>query len=111
MKPTRYLHEKQDWNLNMMDTLPNCEEDVVQCPKGYPGHKVYWLNVKNWKHDDTGYYYEVVVKISHAHFVRNRDTGRHVGETVGSLWVHERNTVVSRRLDFAKMPEWLTEEK
>jgi hypothetical protein len=105
IKPKRYDHEKQDWRA--FDMMPECKEQVVNCPKGYPGHKVYWLNVKNWRRDNTDTYYEVVIRINHAHFVANRDTGRHVDDEVGRMWVNEKYTVVSRRLDYAKMPEWL----
>jgi hypothetical protein len=107
LKPRRYDHQKQDWNA--WDIFPNCRVAVVKCPLGYLGHKVYWLNtaVSKWEYGRK--YFQVVVRINHAHFVRNRDTGRHVDDVVGHIWVDEKYTIISRRLDYARMPEWLKE--
>ena len=107
-KPSRYDHDKQDWLP--YDIFPNCKEQQVICPLGYPGHMSHWLNTANWRRDDTGLYFERQIRIIHAHFVSNRDTGRHVGELIDKKWVHEKYTVVTRRLDYSKMPEWLKDE-
>ena len=109
-KPSRYTHQRQDWNLNNMDTFPNCEKEVVICPQGYPGHKVYWLNTSISRHIDGELNFDVVVRIEHSHFVRNRDTGRHVDDIIGHKWIPERYTVITRRLDYAQLPEWIMDE-
>src|SRR4030095_4107732 len=109
-KPSRYLHEKQDWNLNDMDIFPDCPEPVVKCPKGYVGHVVVWLNVKVSKWENGEQFFDTVIRVNHSHFVRNRDTGRHVDDVIGHRWIPARYTVTTRRLNYARLPQWIKDE-
>jgi len=112
-KPSRYSHDKQDWNDR--DIFFDCKETMEKCPLGYPGHRTYWLKTPyNTKCEVVGSeihtFFEVVIRINHAHFVRNRDTGRHVDDVIGTTWIDEKYTVVTRRLDYAHLPDWIREE-
>lgn len=103
-KLQKYTHERQKWYKTC--TKKNCEDKYVLCSQGYPGHYVHWLDASKWKivqdetkgegEPKTRKLYRVVQIVAHAHFVVDKDIGRHCECRDQEKWIDEKHTELIR---------------
>lgn len=55
-------------------------------------------------------FYGVMVKVAHAHFVVDKDRGRHVRCHSHDTWIHESKTKLIRTIDGRHLPDFIKDE-
>lgn len=90
-KPSKYDVKNQIWFTYCTSTR-KCEKKIVKCLEcGYPGHKTYWLNVTKHSYNEYNELcFQVDILIAHAHFVADKDAGRHVEHKVAETTIPEK---------------------
>ena len=102
---SRYDPEQQEW-LEFC-TFPNCKETTVACPKcNHRGHVREWVNITRRVGEMVG----VDIMIAHAHFVKDKDVGRHVTHKVGETMIDEKFLEKRYILNRRKLPQHVIDE-
>jgi hypothetical protein len=103
-KNPKYRHENQHWSK--FCTMRKCDEETVFCHLGYPGHYAYWIQSDSYKVEENRKLYKVIQLIAHAHFVEDKDAGRHCECREGSHYIDEKytKTIVVLDNDKRKLP-------
>ena len=102
---SKYAVENQKWFSYC--TKKNCQQKTVKCKVcGYPGHKTEWLNttVKTYNKDNE-LCFGVNVLVAHAHFVADKDAGRHVEHKVAESIIEEKYCEKIHVLKRRKLPQ------
>lgn len=108
-KPTKYQHDHFRWYDN--DLMDNCNDRIVNCPYGYPGHTGAHLNQNVFRYDEKKKLLLQVRKVvKHSHFIHDTDRGRHATCLIGITWVHAEDCQVVYQLNKRNLPRWLREE-
>lgn len=108
-KSDKYAVENQKWFDYCTDK--SCDEKTIRCEVcGHNGHKTEWLDTTKVFTDETNYPDEgicfgVNIFIAHAHFVANRDTGRHVTHKIDERSVPKKYCHLSYTLKKRKLPD------
>ncbi|HEX7178816.1 MAG TPA: hypothetical protein VF220_03755 [Nitrososphaeraceae archaeon] len=111
-KDNKYSHKMGKWRPETYCTFPKCEKETVTCEHGFCGHYVYWIYSNRFTDRKDGRWYEANKRIAHAHFLMNTDTGRHVDDNVGNVWIHESDCVIRAKImnkPNYRFPSWVME--
>ena len=99
----RYNVNRQKWHK--FCTMDNCKKKYIRCNKcGYPGHKAFWLDTSKPKIVGDNIFFDVIVLIAHAHFVNDKDVGRHVTHVIGHKKILEKFCVKTYMIKPRKLP-------
>lgn len=105
----KYLPSEQRWLPQC--SKDNCSEQYVICKNCHNfGHFVFWIDNSRVKVVNGQTFYGVMVKVAHAHFVMDKDRGRHVRCHSHDTWIHESRTKLIRTIDGRHLPDFIKEE-
>jgi len=107
---SKYAVENQKWLKK--DSYPKCTEPVFECKHKNChklGHKTLWIHKPIQTkiiNDKLHYLADVIIK--HAHFIENKDTGRHVEHYTGvSIWLDEDKTYKTIMVKKRVVPDYV----
>ena len=115
-KDRRYRNDRQHWYSICQND--SCKEKPIKCRAivddgticNRNGHKVIWIDKLRKKRENGSIFWGVDVLIAHAHYIQNRDTGRHVCHKSHEDWIDEKFTKLVRTIDGRHLPDHVRDE-